>query len=107
MAEIPINIKNALSHFITNLSKEITVDSAFLFGSYAKGTWTNDSDIDIAVFSDFFSGRSRTDAIAFLLDRALEYDLDIQPIVFDEKDLNNYQENPFVYEIITTGIKIA
>ncbi|MBE9551359.1 MAG: nucleotidyltransferase domain-containing protein [Desulfobacteria bacterium] len=107
MAEIPINIKNALSDFITTLSKEIKVDSAFLFGSYAKGTWTNDSDIDIAVFSDFFSGRSRADAIAFLLDRALEYDLDIQPIVFDEKDLNNYQENPFVYEIITTGIKIA
>ncbi|CAN2041546.1 hypothetical protein GMMP15_530004 [Candidatus Magnetomoraceae bacterium gMMP-15] len=47
------------------------------------------------------------EAIAFLLDKTLQYDLDIQPIAFDEKDFNNYLENPFITDIVATGINLA
>jgi hypothetical protein len=51
------------------------------------------------VFSEDFSQKNRAESISFLLNRAMPYDLDIQPIAFDEKDLENYKENPFINEI--------
>ncbi len=107
MAEIPDNIKKNIYDYINGLSKKIHIVSAFLFGSYAKGNWNKDSDIDIAVFSEFFSDVDRTEAIAFLLDSALPYRMDIQPLAFDDKDFKNYHENPFINEILATGIKIV
>jgi len=41
------------------------------------------------------------------LDHTLNYDFDIQPVAFDEDDYINYKDNPFVNEIVTTGIKIT
>ncbi|CAN2040923.1 Nucleotidyltransferase [Candidatus Magnetomoraceae bacterium gMMP-15] len=105
MAEIPNNIKESLLNYIDDLSKVISIKSAFLFGSYAKGNWKK--DIDIAIFSNYFERMDSIEAIAFLLDKTLQYDLDIQPIAFDEKDFNNYLENPFISDIVATGIKIV
>jgi uncharacterized protein len=106
MAQIPSEIKKTLKEYVENLSSEITVHSAILFGSYATGDWKADSDIDIAIFSDSFSGMDRTEAIAFLLDKTLPYDIDLQPLAFENKDLENYRDNPFVHEIVASGIKL-
>ena len=106
MAQIPGEIKDILMDYLNSLSNEIDVKSAILFGSYSTGEWTPESDIDIAIFSDYFSRIGRTDAIAFLLDKTLEYNIDIQPLAFDGKDLENYHDNPFVNEIVTCGIKL-
>ncbi len=107
MSEIPVDIEKTLLDFIQNLKKEIGITSAIVFGSYAQSRWNKDSDIDIAVFSDFFSHKDRAESIAFLLNRTLNYDLDIQPIAFDSEDFENYKDNPFINEIVTTGIRIA
>jgi predicted nucleotidyltransferase len=107
MAEIPDNIRSALSDYIRKLSREIEVKSAILFGSYATGAWNDESDIDIAIFSDDFSSMGRVEAINFLLKKALPYKLDIQPLAYDGHDLVNEHDNPFIHEILTTGIKVA
>jgi predicted nucleotidyltransferase len=106
MAEIPDNIKHVLSEYVQKLSQDINVRSAILFGSYATGKWDHESDIDIAIFSDDFSSMDRVEAITFLLNKALPYDPDIQPLAYDENDLKNSSENPFIQEILITGIKI-
>ncbi len=106
MAQIPDNIIKILYDYTDSLSKEIKIKSLILFGSYARGDWKDDSDVDVAVFSDYFSDMEKTEATAFLLDKALPYDTDIQPIAFQEKDFDDYKENPFINEIVTTGIKI-
>jgi uncharacterized protein len=107
MVKIPDNIEKALSEYLRELSQDIPVKSAFLFGSYATGKWTKDSDIDVAIFSSYFANMGRIEAITFLLNRTLPYHLDIQPVAFDEKDLDQETDNPFIHEILTTGIKIA
>ena len=107
MAEIPDNIKHALSDYIQSLSQDITVRTAILFGSYARGTWDEESDIDIAIFSKNFSSMDRVEAITFLLNKALSYGLDIQPLAYDDKELDHPSENPFLQEILTAGVKIA
>jgi uncharacterized protein len=107
MAQIPDHIKNAIIDYIHTLSQEISVTSAVVFGSYANGNWTEESDIDLAVFSEDFSRMDRVDAITFLLNRTLPYHLDIQPLAYDNQDLEREHENPFIHEILTTGIKLA
>ena len=107
MAEIPDNIKHVLSEYVQRLSQDINVHSAILFGSYATGKWDQESDIDIAVFSGDFASMDRVEAITFLLNKALPYNLDIQPLAYDANDLKDPSENPFIQEILTTGIKIA
>lgn len=107
MAEIPDNIKHALSEYIQSLSQVISVQTAILFGSYAKGTWNEESDIDIAVFSENFSSMDRVEAITLLLEKALSYGLDIQPLAYDDEELKHPSENPFLQEILTTGVTIS
>lgn len=73
MAPIPESIGNAVREYVSELSKEIPVQKAILFGSYAKGNYTKDSDVDLAIFSDYFEGTSRIDGIKFLLSMARKY----------------------------------
>jgi predicted nucleotidyltransferase len=81
------------------------IDRVFLFGSYAKGTARDDSDVDICFFSQSFENQRAVDIIARLLGMTRDYlDIDIEPIVFPTSELTN--DNPFVKEILRTGIEI-
>ena len=48
MANIPKNILEIIIKYIQELSKEISIDKVIIFGSYAKNTYNEDSDIDIS-----------------------------------------------------------
>ena len=57
MAQIPADIAAIIDSFLIELEKEnICIDRAILFGSYAQGTNTLLSDIDLALFSSDFEG---------------------------------------------------
>jgi len=47
-------IINEIRRLVQSLKKNIKLDSVILFGSYAKGTAVEDSDVDIAVISPEF-----------------------------------------------------
>ena len=72
------------------------------FGSYAKGTQREESDIDIAVvfghMDDFFEMQME------LFRRRREIDLRIEPHPFDEEDFS--ENNPVAVEIMNSGIEI-
>ena len=50
MGTIPQEVLNITTDYINKLKQQIPVEKAILFGSYAKGTYTNESDVDIAGF---------------------------------------------------------
>ena len=79
-----------------------------MFGSYAKGTSGRHSDIDLAVFSDYFKNMNRVDGIHFLLlktmDYNVDYDIDIEPQPFTMEDYND--PHGIAAEVIKTGIEI-
>ena len=60
MVERTINqdIIDSVNKFIEEIKKKYNVTAIILFGSYAKGTENEDSDIDIAVISDDFENRA-------------------------------------------------
>ncbi len=94
-------IKTA-KEYINLLPKNIELKKAYLFGSYAKEKEYADSDIDIALvfakIDDFFFMQKQ------LMQLRRTIDLRIEPHPFCEDDFNI--QNPFAYEIETTGIKL-
>jgi uncharacterized protein len=78
--------------------------AVYLYGSYAKGTNTADSDIDIAVVGDRLTGDSCQDVLDLMRLRR-QIDMRIEPHPFQTIDFS--PSNPYVKEILETGIRIA
>jgi len=74
----------------------------FLFGSYTKGTWHDESDIDIAVILREFENPVDIRLKLMRLRRGI--DSRIEPHPFREKDFN--VSNPVVHEILKHGQRI-
>ncbi len=74
----------------------------FLFGSYAKGTNHEDSDIDIAVILKEF--KNPVDIELGLMRLRRKIDSRIEPHPFRERDFNI--SNPVAHEILKHGKKI-
>ena len=104
MDKIPESIQKMVDDYIDNLSRQISIEKVILFGSYAKGNTRKDSDVDIAIFSDYFKSMSRVDGIQFLLFRAMDYDIDLEPQPFT---MDEYKDPVgLVHDILRTGIEI-
>lgn len=76
----------------------------YLFGSFAKNTFHEDSDIDIAVVSDAVR-KNREQGRFKLWELRRDVDLRIEPHGFSPKDFSE-DWRPMVHEIKTTGIRI-
>ncbi len=54
---VPEWVLEAVSKLLSLLSSRVRIEAAYLFGSYAKGTWVKTSDIDLIVVSRDFEGK--------------------------------------------------
>lgn len=81
------------------------IESVYLFGSYAKGIQTKDSDIDLAIVFDTLDDSDRFDIQVALMLLASEVDSRIEPHPFSKKEF--ISQNPFVVEIKATGREIT
>ncbi len=105
MDRIPESIQEIIAEYISNLGKDIPIEKVIIFGSYAKGSLNDFSDVDIAVFSDYFKGMKRTDSLYYLLLKAADYDIDLEPQGFTMDDYHN--PVGLVSEIIKTGVEFV
>jgi predicted nucleotidyltransferase len=98
--EIPLNAFFSILEIAEKISalKDVEV---YLFGSYAKLTFTPESDIDLAIVSER--------ELRFLEKQALKiekkYKTKIQ-LHFFPKDFKEHKEDPLVKEILRNGIKL-
>jgi len=99
--EINIIIKNYLKLI---RQKYAGINKAFIFGSYAKGNSNQDSDIDLALIFNELDDSERFDIQVQLMLMASQIDSRIEPHPISFSDLNC--GNPFVEEILNTGIEI-
>lgn len=88
--------------FIDLISSKYNIHQAILFGSFAKGTNHNDSDIDIAVIINNVADIIDTQIDLMKLRRNI--DLRIEPHPFMKSDFN--ASNPVANEILKYGIII-
>jgi predicted nucleotidyltransferase len=91
-----------LSKYKRLLAKHFDLDSVILFGSYAKGTQREESDIDVAVVVNSIKGDFFTYA-PLLWKLRREIDDRIEPILIDKND----DISGFLQEIQKTGLIIG
>lgn len=100
---VDINILKSVEKYIKEISKYYSIKEVYLFGSYAKGINHEDSDIDVAIIIN--SDNNVFDLMVELMILTQNIDLRIEPHPIK---VNDFEEgNPFVQEIIDTGIKVA
>ena len=97
-------IMESIEKYIEKISKYYKIEAIILFGSYAKGTQNEDSDIDIAIISSDF--KDIFDDMADLIGYTWKIDTRIEPHPISKEDYDKIA-TPFVQEVIDTGIKVA
>ena len=96
------NIMQILRKHKPELEKKYPISGLGVFGSYARGEATAESDIDIAVIiknvNDYFETRVE------LMKLRRNVNLYIEPHPIDEKD---FKSHPLFNEITKAGLKIS
>ena len=104
MAQIDNAVLDKVQTFIRRLKHSgISVELAYLFGSYATnhaGKW---SDIDVAIVSPDFSNDRLADRVR-LMKLSIEVDSRIEPVPFHSRDF--IDSDPLVGEIKKHGIPL-
>ena len=104
MAQINAFIVNQVQRFLRKLREEgITVDAAYVFGSYARCQENSWSDIDVAIISQDFTGNRFEEGIR-LAKIAQHIDTRIEPIPFCPNAF--VEDDPLVWEIKKEGIRL-
>jgi len=100
-------IQTPLKAFLKRISSKIRVQHLIVFGSYAWGAPTNDSDLDVIVVSDDFK-KIRSDKRDTLLWRAAEgITPEIQPWGFTTKELQEAGEYSTLGHARDAGIRFV
>jgi len=99
-------VTSIVQQYIADVQKTMPIDKVYLYGSYAKGTQGENSDVDLCFFSQAFESRRTLDILTDLFYLKVKYDKDllIEPNAFPLSELDN--DNPFVNEVLRTGTEI-
>jgi predicted nucleotidyltransferase len=97
------DLEFAVSDFVRRLEEGIKVDAIVLYGSYARGTAYDQSDIDLAVISASFEGVPVNVRQEIIADLTLRRDSRISPIGYPSSEYHNPGPHSFLREIIRTG----
>ncbi len=92
-----------LDDFVSRLRSAVRIEVVILYGSYAKGTAGEWSDIDVAVISPDFEARSTWDRQEMIARSTVGRAYRITPIGFSSSEYHNPGRHSFLREIIRTG----
>jgi len=96
-----IELKKYISE---KVAKELDLQKALLFGSYAKNTQHEYSDIDIALISSRYKDCDYLTEAVKAMDLFEEYDCRVEPHLFAPEEIEFNNDDGFVKEIFQTGI---
>ena len=105
MVKVPPKVKNIINAYLDVLKKrDIPIKQAVLFGSYTKGDYGDWSDMDMALVYDAFVGDRIQDRIK-IRPITLSISCDIEVLPYTPRDFT--PDNPFVKNILETGVRIV
>ena len=107
---MPITTRNLLDQYTEILQKIYGkhLKKVILYGSYARGDYRDDSDIDIMILVDMsdIELKSYSEKLSYMTyDFNLDHDIDIKPIAKSEEIFNKWVVNyPFYSNIHKEGV---
>lgn len=107
---MPNKIDNVIKKFVSELSKLLgnRLKKVILYGSYARGDYDKNSDIDIMILTDFSDDEIieyRKKVRDLACDLEMENDVMISPLL---RNINKYERRvdviPFYYNVQKEGV---
>lgn len=104
------NMRNLLLQYIAQLQSIYGshLRKVILYGSYARGDFAPDSDVDIMLLLDLSEAdlKAYSQELAYMTyDFNMDHDLDIQPIAQNESHFDRWIENyPFYTNVHNEGV---
>jgi len=97
-------LKHIINSYIDKLKSSINLDKAILYGSYAKGTANEYSDIDLLIISKDLPEHRSKGLNGLYLDKIVkDFDLSLAVIGIHPNKLNDEITKSFFDEILKTG----
>jgi predicted nucleotidyltransferase len=103
MVTSQVDLDRKLDDFVRRLQARIRLEAVILYGSFAKGTAREWSDIDIAVVSPDFEDLSTWDRQETIARATVGRAYRLAPIGFSSSEYHNPGLHSFLREIIRTG----
>ena len=107
---MPQAIQNLMEQYITEIKKiyGLYLQKIILYGSYARGDYKADSDVDIMILLDIsdIELKAYSQQLSYMTyDFNLDNDIDIKPIAKNGAHFNKWSENyPFYANIQKEGL---
>ena len=110
---MPTNITDIMQQFASSLRKLLgnTLDSVIVYGSYARGDYSELSDIDVMILVTLTEGKIKkiSDEIS---DMAFEYlmkfGVDISPVITNIDHFNYWVDNlPYYRNVRDEGVRFS
>ena len=97
-------VTKIINEYLSKLKGKISIDKAVLYGSYAKGCPREYSDIDLLIISCDLPEDKLKGSNGYYLNKLVgDFNLDLEVIAVNPRQLNNPIEKSFFDEIINTG----
>lgn len=104
--QLSSEVKERVTAYVNILRAEIPISSVYIFGSQAKNTAHPDSDIDVAIISPSFKGRSIEDG-AWLQLKLWEAPYKNMDVVGYSPEYFDNENSPLISEIKKNGIALV
>lgn len=107
MAEDQNWVKNLIKRYVRKLNETIRVERVIIFGSRARGDYSENSDLDLIVISPDFAGKDSLERSRFLLQTWREIDatkLRVEALGYTARELEEKKGySPFIRKIVRDG----
>lgn len=107
MVKTKNEVEKIIKKFVGVISKDYHINQVILFGSYAHGQAKETSDIDLAVISSDFRGKSEMEILQYLSRQAMEIDTSLEVLAFTPEELASPDPRSFSHHIKTSGFQIS